>query len=153
MSWQHGEVIRITVPGQPKALEKHGSRIVTTRDKRQFISHYLPTKSAKEQSAVRWFASQAMAGRPPIDCPLELRFAAYIAVPASWSAKKQAAALADHLRPGTKPDLSNLVKQYEDAMNKLVYRDDSLITDCALFKRYSTKPRIVIELRPLTWTA
>lgn len=36
-------------------------------------------------------------------------------------------------------------------MAAVCYRDDSLITDCALFKRYSTNPRIVIEIRPLTW--
>jgi Holliday junction resolvase RusA-like endonuclease len=133
-------------------LERNRHRIVTTRDRRQFVANYLPSQSAKEQSTIRWFASKAMKGRPPIDCPLELKFAAYLAVPASWSKKKQAAALADELRPGHRPDLSNLIKQCEDAMNTICYRDDSLITDCALFKRYSAAPRIVIELRPLTWS-
>lgn len=153
MPWVKGEPIRITVPGPPRALERNRHRIVTTRDKRQFVANYLPSQSAKEQSTIRWYASQAMNGRAPIDCPIELRFAAYLAVPASWSKKKQAAALADQLRPGSKPDLSNLIKQCEDAMNSICYRDDSLITDCALFKRYSTNPRIVIHLCPLTWTA
>lgn len=149
--WQHGEVIRVVVPGPPKALERNRHRIVTTRDKRQFVANYLPSQSAKEQSTIRWFASQAMNGRAPIDGPLELKFAAYFAVPASWSKKKQAAALAGELRPGHKPDLSNLVKLCEDAMNAICYRDDSLITDCALFKRYSATPRIVIEIRPWIW--
>jgi Holliday junction resolvase RusA-like endonuclease len=151
MGWVRGEVIRITVPGVPRALERNRHRIVTTRDKRQFVANYLPSQSAKEQSTIRWYASQAMNGRSAIECPLELRFAAYLPIPASWSKKKQTAALADELRPGNKPDLSNLVKNCEDAMNMICYRDDSLITDCALFKRYSSSPRIVIELRPLTW--
>lgn len=151
MPWVKGDLIRVVVPGPPRALERNRHRIVTTKDRRQFVANYLPSQSAKEQSTIRWYAQKAMGNRPPIDCPFELKFAAYLAVPASWSRKKQAAALNDELRPGHRPDLSNLVKQCEDAMNKICYRDDSLITDCALFKRYSTNPRIVIEIRPLTW--
>lgn len=151
MPWTAGEPIRISLLGQPKALEKHASRIVNARDGRQFINNYLPARSRDEQNAIRDLAHRAMDGRPPIDGPVELKFVAYMAIPASWSLKRQRMALNDQLRPTARPDLSNLVKLCEDAMLKIVIRDDSLITDCHLWKRFSDRPRILIEVRPLVW--
>lgn len=151
MPWQKSDPIRIEIPGPPKALERNRHRIVTPRGKPAFVTSYMPTQSAREQSTIRGEASLVMRGRPPLDGPIELKFVAYLSIPQSWSRKKQAAALADQIRPGIKPDLSNLVKQCEDAMNGICYRDDSLITDCLMWKRYSEKPRIVIEIRSLTW--
>lgn len=47
-----------------------------------------------------------------------------------------------------KPDLSNLIKLIEDALNKVAYRDDSQIfryDDPG--KYYSLRPRLEIEVR------
>lgn len=151
MPWVAGDPIRIVIPGIPRPLERNRHRIVTPKGRPSFVANYLPAQSAREQSVIRKIAYDAMDGRAPIDGPLELRFVAYMGIAASWSRIKTADAITDRIRPTARPDLSNLIKQCEDAMNEIVYRDDSLITDCHLYKRFSDRPRLVIEVRSLTW--
>lgn len=152
MPWVTGELIKITVPGQPKAWERAGQRIVDTSDGGRFVSNFTPSKQRREQNMIRDLAHRAMDGRSPFDGPIELKFVAWMTIPASWSRKRQEMALTDQLRPTPKPDLSNLIKLCEDAMSKIVFRDDSLITDGHLWKRYSDRPRLDIRVSFLTWT-
>lgn len=151
MGWVAGEPIHIVVPGPPKAWERAGHRIVDKKDGGRFVSSYTPSKQRREQNAIRDLASRAMNGRPPFDGPIELKFVAHMTVPASWSLKRQRMALSDQIRPTPKPDISNLIKLCEDAMSKIVFRDDSLITDCHLWKRYSDRPRLDIYISFLKW--
>jgi Holliday junction resolvase RusA-like endonuclease len=153
MPWVPSDPIRILLPGVPRAWERAGHRIVTAPGRKPFVRSYVPTQTDKEQERIRKLARVAMGNKPPIDGPVELRFVAFMPVPKSWSNRKKLAALGDEIRPTPKPDLSNLVKLCEDAMNKIVFRDDSLITDSFLWKRYADRPRLQIEVRALTWTA
>ena len=50
------------------------------------------------------------------------------------------------ISPISKPDWDNLAKTYCDMIQGLVLYDDSLIVEGSLIKKYSTKPRIEIEL-------
>src|SRR5690242_260046 len=99
--------IRFVVPGEPKAKERARSRIVRTRDGRQFVSHYTPSQTRNEEAAVKIIAAAAMQGRPPLTGPIELKACFYRAVPSSWSAKKRAAALENRILPTARPDLDN----------------------------------------------
>jgi Holliday junction resolvase RusA-like endonuclease len=153
MAWLASDPIRIVVPGPPKALERNRHRIVKKRDGSQFVANYLPAKSRAEQSSIRKFAWEAMGNKQPIDGAADLRVVAYMPVPASWSSKKRASALADRILPTGRPDFDNIVKNVCDAFKEIVWRDDTLVTDAAVFLRYSTMPRLVIEVRQLTWTA
>lgn len=110
----------------------------------------MPAESRNEEAVIRDFAQQQMKGRPPFEGPIDLRFAAYMPVPATWSKKKQAAALAGKIRPVGRPDADNLLKRV-DALKKIVWRDDSQVSDGAVFKRFSDRPRLIIEIRPLTY--
>jgi len=47
-----------------------------------------------------------------------------------------------------KPDLSNLVKMYEDAANGIIFHDDKQIVDIRASKRYSMNPRTEIIVKP-----
>lgn len=153
MPWVAGEPIKITIPGPPKAWERAGHRIVTTRTGQQFVSSYTPTQTRHEQSFIRAEACKAMGDRPLIDGPIDLRVVAYMPVPQSWSNKKRVAALADQIRPTSKPDFDNLMKSLCDALKGVVWVDDSRVTDPAgPWKRFSSKPRLVVEIRALTWT-
>lgn len=146
-----GYPVRIIVPGQPRALERNRTRIVDKRDGTRFVANYLPAQSAREQSNIRKFAHDAMGDRPILDGPIDLRIVAFLAIPRSWSKTAQSLALADKLRPTGKPDADNVLKGVEDAMSGVVYRDDALITDTAIWKRYSASPRLLIEVRLLSW--
>ena len=138
---------RFVLPGVPKALERNRHRIVKTKTGGQFVANYLPAQSRAEQGAVRLFAQTAMAGRPPCEGPVELKMTAYMPVPASWSKKKKAAALAGTIRPTGKPDASNILKNLEDGMRQIVFRDDSQIVALHVWKLFSVSPRVVVEVR------
>jgi Holliday junction resolvase RusA-like endonuclease len=154
MPWTASDPIRIVVPGTPKSLRRNNHRLVKTRDGREFVTSYMPADTRNNQAVIKDMAMKAMGNNPPWEGPIDLRIVAYMPVPASWSQKKQCAALADQLRPTGSPDASNLQKQIEDSLAKVVYRNDSQITDPAgPWKRFSDRPRLVIEIRQLTWTA
>lgn len=151
MPWVASEPIRILVPGPPKALERNRHRIVNTKSGNQFVANYLPAKSRAESSAIRRFAFDAMGGRAPIEGPIELRFAAYLPIAASWSKRKREDALADRIRPAHGMDADNILKLLSDSFKELVWRDDRQVTEIHGGKRYSDRPRLSIEVRSLTW--
>jgi len=150
MPWVASEPIKIVVPGPPRAWQRAGHRIAKSKSGRLFVHSYTKTETREEQNNIKFFAMKAMDGRPPIDAAIELRFVAYVPVPESWSKKKKAAALADQIRPTPKPDFDNYSRMI-DALKGLIWVDDSRVTDAAIGKRYSSTPRLVIEVRSLTW--
>lgn len=109
-----------------------------------------PTKQRNTAAAFKIVAMAAMQGRPPFDCPVAVSFFAYFPVPASWSGKKQKAALAGNIWPTRRPDLSNLVKLFEDACNGIVFRDDALIVSYLWLKKaYGPSPHISVTVQPI----
>lgn len=152
MTWVRSEPIKVTIPGPPKALERNRHGIVKRRDGTQFVANYLPAKSRAESSAIRRFAFDAMGDRPPLDCPIDLRFVAYMPIAESWSKRRRADALADRIRPAMGIDVDNILKLLADSFKELVWRDDRLVTEVSGWKRYSDRPRLVVEVRALTWS-
>ena len=142
-------VIRFVVPGVPRGAQRARSTVITPRNRPSFISTYTPTETRAEQSAIRLFAATAMAGRPPLEGPLDLRISAYFSVPASWSGRKRALALSDRLRPTGKPDHDNIDKLICDSLKGVTWLDDSQVTDAHLWKRYAREPRITVEIRQI----
>lgn len=98
---------------------------------------------------MRLFASRAMQGREPLSGPIDLRIAAYMPVPASWSGRKRSLALDGGLMPTGKPDVDNIGKLVADGLNHIVMRDDAQVVSLAIWKRYSAEPRVVVEVRSL----
>jgi Holliday junction resolvase RusA-like endonuclease len=141
--------IRFVIPGPPKPLQRNRHRIVKKKGGGQFIANYLPAESRSEQGAVRMFAALAMAGRPPLEGPLDLRMTAFMPVPASWSHKKHKAALDGLIYPTGRPDADNLVKQILDGCKGITMRDDSQIVSLHVWKRFSDRPRVAVEVRCL----
>ena len=55
--------------------------------------------------------------------------------------------LAGEIRPVKRPDLSNIIKTVEDALNGLAYLDDKQLVDYGPSgKWYSDRPRLEIEI-------
>ena len=67
-------------------------------------------------------------------------------VPASWSARKTQKALAGRIVPTGKPDWDNFAKLAGDALNKIVWRDDSLIVLGQGMKVYSATPMLRVSV-------
>lgn len=52
-------------------------------------------------------------------------------------------------RPVVKPDLSNYLKSFEDALNGVLWADDAMIVHEEIDKFYSDNPHIELEVRNL----
>lgn len=113
--------------------------------------HYTPRKTKAAEEAVAMFcrAAMRMHKRDMFLGPVALDVTFELPIPASWSKKDRAAALNGSLRPTSKPDLSNMVKLIEDAMNGIAFKDDSQICEGTSVKRYAETPRIYVIVRPL----
>lgn len=134
-------MISFTIPGAPVAK---GRPRVTSRG--GFARAYTPAKTRHYEDLIKCEAFAAMGGRAPLDEPVSMVVTAYVAPPKSLSKKSRQDALDGVLKPSTRPDLDNYAKCALDACNAIVFRDDSLITDLIVRKRYSERPRLTITV-------
>lgn len=136
------EPITIVVPGRA-----HGKVLQANRFNR-FGGMHLDKKSAAYMGLVSSFAKQVMRGRPPVDEAIVLCMTEVREIPKSWSKRDRAAALRGEIWPTSKPDLKNIMAGVEDAMNKIVWRDDALIVLYAPMRKiYGETPRLVVTVR------
>lgn len=112
------------------------------------IRLYDPKKVAIFKRQLGMLARQQMLDRglEPFDGPLEVCMEFYRPVQASLSRKERARRLSGAHRPTVKPDLSNYIKALEDGLNGIILVDDNRIVQIVAEKKYSDRPRIVIEV-------
>lgn len=92
-------------------------------------------KTRKAETGIGWAAKQAMKGYPILVGPLSLDIIIWVAPPKSWSRNKRTHALDIGFVVG-KPDWDNIGKLISDALNGIVYTDDSQISDAKIRRRY-----------------
>lgn len=112
------------------------------------IGTFTPKKTEEYEANLRHEAKVAMAGRTPAAGALKVVITAYVPIPTSLSKGKRAQAIAGELRPTKKPDLDNYEKTI-DALNGVVFVDDSQVVEKASAKFYSERPRLVIVVTEL----
>ena len=107
---------------------------------------YDPEKSRNYKAYVRMLATQAMKENDfeMITGSCAIKIWAYFDIPKSKSKKFKEAALEAKERPTKKPDADNIVKAILDALNGLVYKDDSCIVELSCIKYYSDVPRVEV---------
>lgn len=133
--------VSFTVPGEPIGK---GRPRATTRAGHAAL--YTPKKTANYESLIAHAAHQAMAGAAPVEFACQVQLSITVGVPASWSKKKQAAALAGQVLPTKKPDTDNVVKAVFDGMNGVVWRDDVQAVDLFVRKRYGAAPCVFVRV-------
>lgn len=101
---------------------------------------YTPERTATFEAKLTYAAQVAMNGRPPLDGPLRVSVDVYMPIPESKPKRWKLLALAQRLWPTKKPDADNFAKVL-DAMNMIVWVDDSQIVDLHVRKFYSDRPR------------
>lgn len=138
------QALTFTVPGEPQG--KGRARISTAG---RFARAYTPAKTVAYESLVAVVAQQAMGEQNPWDCACAVRLVAVFPVPASWSKKKQAQAMAGEIRPTKKPDADNVMKAIYDGMNGVVWKDDSQAVDNYVSKRYGAQPGVIVSVERL----
>lgn len=132
-------VVAFTVPGKPV-----GKGRPRAAQRGKHITLYTPAKTANYESTVALAASEAMAGRAPLEGPVEVVMQMVLPIPKSWSKRKQQDALDGRLLPTTKPDKDNVIKAVFDAMNNIVWRDDVQVADLTSRKRYGPVPCVQV---------
>lgn len=156
------DAVAFTVYGSPRtagskrafAVRKGGKRIDGkmvggTFTGRVAVSDDNP-KSAGWKDKVAQVAGEVMAGRPVMEGPVMLGLRFYLLRPKGHVGKRG-------LRPKApafhtiKPDVLKLARAVEDALSKVVYRDDSQIVDYdRLGKRYGSPERVEVTVRRAT---
>jgi Holliday junction resolvase RusA-like endonuclease len=128
---QVAEPITISLQGTP--IAKARPRLSSYRGR---VRVHTPQATKTYEEQVRLVAWQAMRGRPKFSGAVEVEMRFVFAPPASWSEKKRLAAIAGEIPHVTKPDTDNCVKSWLDAMNRIVFSDDSAVTRVTAEKRY-----------------
>lgn len=154
-------VIRIEITGEPKGVGRGKAAAVPVRDRGTGAlvrgpngqvkfrgTVFTPEETRTETGVIRMFAQEAMKGRVPLDGAVDVRISAFMAIPKSMSKKMREGALSTPptVFPTKRPDFDNIAK-YVDALKSVVWRDDTQVVDFHEWKRYSDKPRIIIEVR------
>ena len=114
------------------------------------VTTHTDEKTESYESMVKVLARKAMAGADLLDGTIEVLIQVTKAPPKSMSNKKRAAALAQQSWPGGKPDCDNIAKIVCDAMNKIVYADDSQIVRLSVEKFYGDRDGVLVIVQPMS---
>jgi Holliday junction resolvase RusA-like endonuclease len=142
-------MIQFTVSGQPIAKGRPRFRIVKPKDGPDFVSTYTPAETVAYEARISKAAKVAMGGRFPSSAPIEIMIELRMQIPVSWTKKKRLAASLGQVWATKKPDAGNVQKAIEDAMNGIVYVDDSQIVTLTVRKIYHAEPCMIVAVREL----
>lgn len=136
--------VAFVVPGEPQG--KGRARVGKIGNHARMFT---PDKTVAYEGLIAHAAQMAMRETPPFtgDCRMEVDIVC--SVPASWSAKKRAQALAGTIRPAKKPDSDNVLKAACDGMNGVVWRDDVQAVEGAWRKVYGETPGLRVRVAVL----
>ncbi len=134
-------MITFTVHGEPvgKGRPKFARR-------GSFVTAYTPEKTANYENLVKLYASQVMAGKELLECPVSVTMWINVGIPASFSKKKAEQAVKGELCPTKKPDIDNIVKGIFDALNDVVWKDDKQVCHLSVVKKYSATPCLIMGI-------
>lgn len=138
------DVITITITGHPvpKGRPRFAMRGGRPRT-------YTDAKTSRWESDARLEARARLGARRPLTGPLRLEVGIHLTIPASWPDWKRNAALRGNIRPTGKPDLDNVLKATKDAMNGILWLDDSQVVDITARKHYTDAPRVTLIVTAL----
>lgn len=132
-------MVKITVLGKPvpKARPRFTRKGYT----------YTPATTVEYEKRIQQAAKEQLKGESLFkECPLVVTLQFWLPIPKSWSKKKRALALDGELLPISRPDIDNYEKAVLDALNDVIYHDDSQVVYKASFKAYSGEPRTEIGI-------
>ena len=116
-------------------------------DGRQFNQEYTPKKTRNYEQTVRLEYERQVGHTFPKDAALAMEISIFKPIPKSMTKKNRALIAAQTLRPGKKPDVSNVIKSIEDGLNGVAYHDDNQIVDQRGTEWYAEIPRVEVEIR------
>lgn len=139
--------ISFVIPGEPVAQGRPRFRVIPRKDGgKPMVMAYDPKKSKDFKKKVATLAKVRMGGRRMLEGPLEMTILAYFSCPASDHRKRKPALERKHTK---KPDIGNVAKGIEDALEGIVYKNDSQIyqsSSCKHIAAQGVDPYIVVQI-------
>ena len=114
------------------------------RRTKTFITTYTPKKTLDFEDQVKKASQDSMGNVEPLETPIAVYLYFRLPMPQSWSKKRKEAALKGFEAPTKKPDWDNLGKAVSDALNGVIFKDDSQIVSAHVRKIYSAVPGVDI---------
>jgi Holliday junction resolvase RusA-like endonuclease len=137
-------VLTFEVPGDP-----HGKGRPKFARRGNFVQTYTDKKTASYEDLVKFYANIAMVDLDPLQGAVAVYIYIKLAVPKSYSKKRTEACLSGLERPTKKPDWDNVAKSICDAMNGIVYMDDTQIVDAHVTKVYAANAGVDIGVKEI----
>jgi Holliday junction resolvase RusA-like endonuclease len=112
-----------------------------------FVSTYTPTKTRDYEDLIKDAARKAMGSTELLETPVTVAIYITVAIPSSYSKKRTEACLSGSERPIKKPDIDNVAKCFLDAMNEVVYKDDTQVLTLHITKVYGTVGMVEVMVK------
>jgi Holliday junction resolvase RusA-like endonuclease len=143
------ELIIFTVPAVPVPQPRQRHRVIHANG-RAFAHNYTPAKDPVNafKAAVQLASSQAYQG-PPLEGPLDVSLIFVFPRPQRLVWKKRPMPRVWHT---SVPDRDNLMKSFQDALNKLIWVDDGQICDGVTLKYIAAgneQPHVEVVIRQI----
>ncbi len=104
-----------------------------------FTKIYTDKQTLTYEAMIATFAKQAMGGTEPLKTPVSVFLYVRLPIPQSYPKKRKEACLNGSEKPCKKPDIDNIAKTYLDAMNGVIFVDDTQVIDLHVKKLYAEK--------------
>ena len=137
-------IVNFEVPGDP--IPKGRPRFAR---RGTFVQTYTDSKTIEYETRVATQARIAMGSSEPLKGHLTVFLYLRYTVPASYT-KKRVEACLNGLEYPKRVDLDNCYKSITDAMNGIIYADDSQIVEAHILKCYSLEPGANIMIQEKT---
>lgn len=112
-----------------------------------FVSTYTDSATLDYEANIRSAAQAAMGSSEPLETPIGVYLYVRIPIPASYAKKRHKDCIDQIERPTKKPDIDNIAKAFLDAMNGVVYKDDTQVICLHVTKVYSTEAGVDVMVR------
>lgn len=130
--------IVFSVPGEP--VGKARPRVTRSGHA------YTPAKTVSYENLVKMRFDELFPDWVPLEKEIQVAIHAYYKIPKSASKAKRQAMLNGTINPTKKPDIDNVAKIINDALNGLAYVDDTQIVKERIEKHYGEKPHVDIYI-------
>ena len=112
-----------------------------------FVSTYTPTKTRDYEDLIKDAARKAMGSNELLETPVTVAIYITVPIPQSYSKKRTESCLSGSERPIKKPDIDNVAKCFLDAMNEIVYKDDTQVLTLHIAKVYGTVGMVEVMVK------
>ena len=131
--------VQYSVPGEPR-----GKGRPRFAKRGNFVKTYTDAKTASYEDQIRFYALKAMGDSKVIEGAVRVFVSIRMAVPKSYSNKRRESCLNGLEKPLKKPDWDNVAKSICDAMNGIIYVDDTQIVEAHITKQYAHQAEVVV---------